>query len=82
MDEFVESIKDRTRFENELLRASRHPFVLIVEDLDHSHKYDWLKMLQEELADGLKYLQCEMERKDYVINLLKAGLRSDEQKHL
>ncbi|PKR82582.1 hypothetical protein [Heyndrickxia camelliae] len=48
--------------------------------LDHSHKYDWLKMLQEELADGLKYLQCEMERKEYIINLLKAGLRSDEPK--
>lgn len=48
--------------------------------LDHSHKYDWLKMLQEELADGLKYLQCEMERKQYVIQLLQAGLRSDEPK--
>nr|WP_259549234.1 hypothetical protein [Heyndrickxia oleronia] len=48
--------------------------------LDHSHKYDWLKMLQEELADGLKYLQCEMERKEYVISLLKAGVRSDEPK--
>jgi ERCC4-type nuclease len=33
VDELVESIKDRTRFENELIRASRHPFVLIVEDL-------------------------------------------------
>ena len=48
--------------------------------LDHSHKYDWLKMLQEELADGLKYLQCEMERKEYIISLLKAGIRSDEPK--
>ncbi|MCM3454428.1 hypothetical protein M3685_10775 [Heyndrickxia oleronia] len=48
--------------------------------LDHSHKYNWLKMLQEELADGLKYLQCEMERKEYVISLLKAGVRSDEPK--
>jgi len=34
VDELVESIKDRTRFENELIRASRHPFVLIVEDLE------------------------------------------------
>jgi len=48
--------------------------------LDHSHKYDWLQMLQEELADGLKYLQCEIERKQYVIKLLKAGLHSNEPK--
>lgn len=34
VDELVESIKDRTRFENELIRASMNPFVLIVEDLD------------------------------------------------
>jgi ERCC4-type nuclease len=33
VDELVESIKDRSRFENELIRASRHPFTLIVEDL-------------------------------------------------
>ncbi|MEX3713626.1 ERCC4 domain-containing protein [Cytobacillus horneckiae] len=34
VDELVESIKDRTRFENELIRASRFPFVLLVEDLE------------------------------------------------
>lgn len=33
VDELVESIKDRTRFENELIRGSRIPFRLIVEDL-------------------------------------------------
>lgn len=32
VDELVESIKDRNRFENELIRASLNPFVLIVED--------------------------------------------------
>ncbi|EEM02026.1 hypothetical protein bmyco0002_56450 [Bacillus pseudomycoides] len=32
VDELVESIKDRSRFENELIRASQNPFVLIVED--------------------------------------------------
>jgi hypothetical protein len=31
-------IKDHTRFENELIRASRHPFVLIVEDLNGYEK--------------------------------------------
>ncbi|TYS14296.1 nuclease [Rossellomorea vietnamensis] len=38
VDELVESIKDRTRFENELIRASRSPFVLIVEDLEGYQK--------------------------------------------
>ncbi|MDO6631783.1 ERCC4 domain-containing protein [Bacillus thuringiensis] len=32
VDELVQSIKDRSRFENELIRASQNPFVLIVED--------------------------------------------------
>ncbi|WP_142951022.1 ERCC4 domain-containing protein, partial [Bacillus toyonensis] len=38
VDELVESIKDRTRFENELIRASNYPFVLIVEDLEGYQK--------------------------------------------
>jgi ERCC4-type nuclease len=38
VDELVESIKDRTRFENELIRGSRNPFVLIVEDLEGYQK--------------------------------------------
>lgn len=48
--------------------------------LHHSHNYDWLKMLQEELADGLKYLECELQRKSYVVDLLEAGLRTNEPK--
>ncbi|WP_142950999.1 ERCC4 domain-containing protein, partial [Bacillus toyonensis] len=38
IDELVESIKDRTRFENELIRASNYSFVLIVEDLEGYQK--------------------------------------------
>ncbi|PFK04849.1 ERCC4 domain-containing protein, partial [Bacillus cereus] len=38
VDELVESIKDRTRFENELIRASKNPFVLYVEDSDGYQK--------------------------------------------
>ncbi|TCP32161.1 ERCC4 domain-containing protein [Scopulibacillus darangshiensis] len=38
VNELVESIKDRSRFENELIRASRHPFILIVEDLEGYQK--------------------------------------------
>lgn len=46
----------------------------------HSYNYDWLKMLHEELADGLKYLECEMQRKSYVIQLLKSSLNVDNPK--
>lgn len=48
--------------------------------LDHTHNYDWDAMADEEIADFLKYRQCARERKEYVINLLKAGLRSNEPK--
>ncbi|MGD6894309.1 hypothetical protein [Bacillus infantis] len=48
--------------------------------LEHSHKYDWLQMFMEEMADGLKYIQCEMDRKEYVKQMLRAGLRSDSPK--
>jgi ERCC4-type nuclease len=38
VDELVESIKDRSRFENELIRSTQHPFRMIVEDLDGYEK--------------------------------------------
>ncbi|WP_144528756.1 ERCC4 domain-containing protein [Peribacillus simplex] len=38
VDELVGSIKDRNRFENELIRASKNPFVMIVEDLEGYQK--------------------------------------------
>lgn len=33
VDELVQSIKDRQRFENELIRSTKHPFTMIVEEL-------------------------------------------------
>ncbi|MCW4680057.1 ERCC4 domain-containing protein [Bacillus pumilus] len=38
VDELVQSIKDRSRFENELIRASKNPFTLLVEDLEGYQK--------------------------------------------
>ncbi|UED76082.1 ERCC4 domain-containing protein [Brevibacillus sp. DP1.3A] len=38
VNELVESIKDRTRFENELIRGARQPFTMIVEDADGYEK--------------------------------------------
>jgi hypothetical protein len=40
--------------------------------------YDWLAMAQEELADMIKYLRCEKERKQAVVSVLKAGLLADD----
>jgi hypothetical protein len=48
--------------------------------LHYSLDFDWLQMLTEEMVDGLKYLQCEMDRKNYVIDMLEAGMRSNEPK--
>jgi ERCC4-type nuclease len=38
VDELVSTIKDRTRFENELIRAQRFPFLILVEDADGYEK--------------------------------------------
>lgn len=38
VDELVQSRKDRSRSENELIRASRHPFTLLVEELEGYQK--------------------------------------------
>lgn len=38
VDELAESVKDRSRFENELIRGSKNPFVLVVEDANGYEK--------------------------------------------
>ncbi|MEH7122088.1 hypothetical protein V7127_02465 [Bacillus sp. JJ1773] len=50
------------------------------EPLQHYMSYNWLSMAIEEVADFLKYLQCEADRKAYVIQLLKAGQNSEQPK--
>lgn len=48
--------------------------------LKHEYKYDWLQMFLEEMADGLKYIQNEIDRKELIIGILGQGLESDEPK--
>lgn len=48
--------------------------------LSHGHSYNWLQMFLEEMADGLKYIQCEIDRKEFIIEMLQAGMRSDTPK--
>jgi hypothetical protein len=40
---------------------------------DH-YDYDWLRMFMEEMADGLKYIQNEIDRKNKVIKLLEHAI--------
>lgn len=40
-------------------------------------KYDWLKMATEELVDLGKYLQCEAERKDVVVSMLRFAIKKE-----
>lgn len=48
--------------------------------LHHSHKFGWLDMVDEELVDMMKYLQCEKDRKAEVIQLLEAAMRVNNPK--
>lgn len=45
--------------------------------LDHTDNYDWLGMATEEIADALKYFQCEKNRKKDVIELLKKAIAEE-----
>lgn len=47
------------------------------EPLHHSYDYDWMKMFEQEIADGLKYLKNEKERKKVVIALLEDAKQSE-----
>ncbi len=70
IDEFVGNLgkDERTRFENELIRASQHPFTLIVEDPDgykkilngqYRSKYNPLALLGVEYFQGpLRLRNC------------------------
>lgn len=47
--------------------------------LDHKDtRYNWLSMFKEEIADGLKYIECEENRKKDVIGLLEKAFRASE----
>ncbi len=46
--------------------------------LHHSLPYAWDEMMDEEIADFLKYHQCEKDRKAHVVQLLEAALRVED----
>jgi hypothetical protein len=48
--------------------------------LNSRMNYNWLEMAREELADFLKYLECEEERKRDIIDILRMALNSNDPK--
>lgn len=49
--------------------------------LNHRYNYDWLQMFLEEISDGLKYIQNEMDRKALIINILEYALEFDNPRN-
>lgn len=47
------------------------------EPLTHEYDYDWMNMFEQEIADGLKYLQCEKDRKRVVVSILQIAMKAD-----
>ena len=45
--------------------------------LEHTDNYDWLGMATEEIADALKYFQCEKNRRKDVIGLLEKAIAEE-----
>ena len=50
--------------------------------LNFSYGYDWLAMFFEEQADGMKYIQNEMLRRNHVKGLLEYAIETRDWKHV
>ena len=46
-------------------------------ELGPRDNYNWINMFMEEMADGLKYIQCEVENKIDVIRILNGALQME-----
>ncbi|MBO0961988.1 hypothetical protein J1P26_19980 [Neobacillus sp. MM2021_6] len=74
------SRKSLTSLEKVMFKQDDYGFDKYQKPLSHKMNYNWMTMEKEEIADFLKYLQCEEDRKADVIHMLKMGLRSDVPK--
>lgn len=66
--------------ETVMLSQDEYGFNKYEKALKHTMSYDWLQMFLEEMADGLKYIQNEIDRKQFVISLLELALGMDDPK--
>jgi hypothetical protein len=71
------SIKALKTLEKVMLSQDKYGFQKYGTALKHTQNYDWLQMFLEEMADGLKYIQNEMNRKKQVIEILEYALQTN-----
>jgi hypothetical protein len=75
------SKKTLKTLEQVMLSQDNYGFDKYKKALSSTMNYDWLQMFLEEMADGLKYIQNEMDRKQLVIEILEFGLKRDDPKY-
>jgi hypothetical protein len=73
------SKKTLNTLEKVMLKQDDYGFDKYKRALSHEMNYNWLDMFMEEMADGLKYIQNEMDRKKQVISLLESSLEKDSR---
>jgi hypothetical protein len=79
LKEFAEhkvTFKTLQTLEKVMLQQDRYGMEKYQKPLAATMNYDWLAMYLEEMADGLKYIQNEIDRKEAVIHLLEHGIES------
>jgi hypothetical protein len=74
------SSRTLTNLEKVMFKQDDYGIEKYKKPLKHTYKYDWLQMFMEEMADGLKYIQNEMDRKELIIGILGQGLESENPK--
>lgn len=72
------SKKTLKTIEKVMLAQDEYGFAKYKESLRSTMNYDWLQMFLEEMADGLKYIQNEIDRKETVKKLLRSALECQE----
>lgn len=63
------------RLEDKMNSGDEKGVVEYGKPLDPMDDYDWYDMAEEELADFLKYFNCERERRDRLINMVLKELQ-------
>jgi hypothetical protein len=80
VDKHNVSSRTLTKLEKVMFKQDDYGIEKYKKPLKHNYRYDWLEMFMEEMADGLKYIQNEMDRKELIIGILGQGLESENPK--
>lgn len=74
----VVSKKALKTLEKVMFSQDDYGFAKYKKPLSDGMNYDWLQMFLEEMADGLKYIQNEIDQKEKVKFLLESALKYRE----